>query len=70
MSPISPANKALYPSDWATIRNRILTRAFHRCEACGLANHLRGWRLPSGAFVFVLPVEELAPPIAKEGEAL
>ena len=35
-----PIDYNLYPKDWKThIRPRILQRARHRCEQCGLPNH-------------------------------
>lgn len=37
--PIRPENKALYPSNWKQIRQRILARANNRCEFCGVENH-------------------------------
>lgn len=37
--PIKPENKYLYPSNWSTIRARILERAHDRCEFCDLHNH-------------------------------
>lgn len=30
--PIKPENRARYPTDWKAIRERILSRAHHRCE--------------------------------------
>lgn len=33
--PIKPENKHRYPEDWPLIRERVLTRAGHRCELCG-----------------------------------
>lgn len=49
--PISKANKARYPKDWEAIRERILTRANHCCEFCGVPNHAVGYRDENGAFV-------------------
>lgn len=40
--PISGANRDRYPADWSEIRARILDRATHRCEWCGVPNHW--WR--------------------------
>lgn len=37
--PIKPENKARYPKDWKQIRERILVRANHRCEFCGVGNY-------------------------------
>lgn len=37
--PIKPENKARYPHDWKQIRERILERAAHRCEWCGVPNY-------------------------------
>lgn len=35
---------------WAATRERILTRAGHRCETCGVRNYARGWRDRDGTF--------------------
>lgn len=37
--PIKPENRARYPRDWKQIRARILARAEHRCEQCGVDNY-------------------------------
>ena len=37
--PIKPENKGLYPKEWPQIRARILERAHHRCEECGVPNY-------------------------------
>lgn len=37
--PIKPENRARYPANWQDIRARILDRAKHRCERCGVPNH-------------------------------
>ncbi len=37
--PIRPEMKALYPANWPEIRARILARANHRCERCGVGNY-------------------------------
>jgi 5-methylcytosine-specific restriction endonuclease McrA len=37
--PIRPENKHRYPADWPQIRERILARAGHRCEHCGVPNY-------------------------------
>ena len=42
--PIKPENLARYPKNWKQIRERILARAGHRCEQCGVANHALGGR--------------------------
>ena len=36
--PIKPENRARYPKDWKRIRAKILNRANHRCEQCGIPN--------------------------------
>lgn len=46
--PIRPENKDRYPSDWNEIRSRILIRANHRCEGCGVRNHELGGRTRDG----------------------
>lgn len=41
--PIKPENLNRYPRNWQKIRVRILDRAGHQCEWCGVANHsMRG----------------------------
>lgn len=40
--PIKPENKHRYPKGWPQIRQRILERAGHRCEWCGVPNYV--WR--------------------------
>jgi 5-methylcytosine-specific restriction endonuclease McrA len=40
--PIKPENKHRYPKNWKQIRAAILERAGHRCERCGVPNHV--WR--------------------------
>ena len=37
--PIKPENAARYPKHWRLIRQRILDRAGHKCERCGVPNH-------------------------------
>lgn len=37
--PIRPEMRALYPVNWPEIRARILARADHRCERCGVGNY-------------------------------
>ena len=34
-----PCDYSKYPSDWIQIRKRILERAAHRCERCGVSNY-------------------------------
>lgn len=34
-----PINYKEYPKDWKEIRNRILNRANHNCEFCGIPNY-------------------------------
>ncbi len=40
--PIKPENQHRYPRNWKEIRAAILERAEHRCEHCGVPNHV--WR--------------------------
>lgn len=40
MMPVKPENKARYPANWEAIREQILERAGHRCEWCGIPNHV------------------------------
>lgn len=44
--PIKSENRARYPADWPQIRERILERAGHKCEACGVGNHWWIVRIP------------------------
>ena len=37
--PIKPENKKRYPSNWAEIRAHILSRAYNKCEFCGIENY-------------------------------
>jgi len=37
--PIRPENKSRYPKNWKEIRAKILDRAGHRCEFCGIENY-------------------------------
>lgn len=48
--PIKPENAKRYPPDWQKIRQRILERASHRCEKCGLGNYWWGYRDTEGVF--------------------
>ncbi|HMN89070.1 MAG TPA: hypothetical protein PKD70_06360 [Saprospiraceae bacterium] len=34
-----PINYKNYPKDWQQIRKRILERAAHKCEGCGVPNY-------------------------------
>jgi 5-methylcytosine-specific restriction endonuclease McrA len=36
--PIKAENKSRYPANWPEIRERILRRALHCCEQCGVPN--------------------------------
>jgi hypothetical protein len=49
--PIRPENKHRYPRNWPLIRARILDRAAHCCEECGVRNHVVGYREVDGIFV-------------------
>ena len=44
--PIRPEMRDKYPprKEWQAIRERILTRAKHRCEFCGVRNYATGYR--------------------------
>lgn len=49
---MSKAKKVAYPPNWKSeIVPRINARAGNRCERCGVANHLIGYRDRSGGFV-------------------
>lgn len=37
--PIKPENRKRYPADWPQVRERILTRAGHKCEQCSIPNY-------------------------------
>lgn len=39
-----PCDMSRYPADWPQIRARILDRAQHCCEFCGLPNYAVGYR--------------------------
>jgi len=41
--PIRPENKDRYPDDWKEIRAKILERANHCCEFCGVKNYAVGY---------------------------
>lgn len=57
-----PVDYSEYPPNWhSEIRPRILERAGHRCEECGVANYAAGYRDDAGKFI---PVE----PGTREGE--
>lgn len=46
-----PCDYKQYHPDWKWIRRQILDQADHRCEVCGLANGLRGYRESDGVFI-------------------
>ena len=48
--PISKEKKKLYPYEWPQIRGRILERAGHRCDVCGVKNYSVGTRAGDGTF--------------------
>jgi 5-methylcytosine-specific restriction endonuclease McrA len=48
--PIRPSERQRYPKDWKSIRQRILERAGHRCEFCGVENGAIGRRKRDGSF--------------------
>ena len=54
--PIRPENKHRYPADWRKVRGRILDRAGHRCEWCGVPNYAIGGRLSDGSCLTALGV--------------
>lgn len=58
--PIKPENRALYPTDWPEIRERILVRAGNCCERCGVKNYRLGGRMHDGQFSPALPLGEKA----------
>jgi hypothetical protein len=45
-----PCDYKRYPKDWKQIRARILERAGHKCERCGVPDHAVGYRNESGGF--------------------
>ena len=46
-----PINYKLYPSNWKSeIRPKVLKRANHRCEFCGVNHHAVGYRSEIGHF--------------------
>jgi hypothetical protein len=46
-----PFNKALYPPNWEETCARILQRAGHQCEHCGVAHRAIGYRDRAGNWV-------------------
>jgi hypothetical protein len=48
--PIRPSERHRYPKDWKSVRQRILERAGHRCEFCGVENGAIGRRKRDGSF--------------------
>jgi 5-methylcytosine-specific restriction endonuclease McrA len=50
VSPIHRENRHRYPENWPDIRDRILLRARHRCEECGVRDRVWGWRDGEGVF--------------------
>lgn len=50
--PIRPENRHRYPKNWKEIREKILDRANHKCEQCGIANHSLGYRVEGKFFPF------------------
>lgn len=50
-----PIDYSLYPKDWRVIRLRILERAQHKCEFCGVPNHIEVMRDNEGKW---LPADE------------
>lgn len=46
--PIRPDLRTFYRGPWLQVRLRILARAHHRCEQCGVPNHQRVERGPDG----------------------
>lgn len=56
--PIRPENRSRYPAHWPQIRARILARAGHCCERCGVRNYALGGRTERGTFLIAGPSEE------------
>lgn len=48
--PIKPENRKRYPPDWAEIREARRKATGDRCERCGVANHVTGYRDEEGEF--------------------
>ena len=61
--PIKPENAKRYPKEWKQIRERILARAKHRCEQCGIHNHDIGYRDEDGEFHVVVKAFEVEGPV-------
>jgi glyoxylase-like metal-dependent hydrolase (beta-lactamase superfamily II) len=45
-----PCDYSKYPANWQALRQTVLDRACHRCEACGVRNHVSGVRCADGSF--------------------
>lgn len=45
-----PIDYSKYPPNWKERRERILERAEHKCEVCGVPNYAVGWRDYEGKF--------------------
>ncbi len=45
-----PVDYSKYPKNWKELRNKVLDRANHSCEFCGLSNYTIGSRDSSGKF--------------------
>lgn len=52
-----PIDYKEYPVNWPEIRERILKRASHKCEECGLPNYSVIKRTLNGKFRFICGVE-------------
>lgn len=51
-------NRKNYPKNWDQIRQRILARAEHRCEVCGVQNYTVGYRIGNSQHIVPLIVGE------------
>lgn len=55
-----PIKRHNYPANWPQIRQRILDRAGHRCESCGVREYTVGYRSADGELVPLIVGENYA----------
>lgn len=57
--PIKPENAVRYPKNWKEIRQRILARAGHKCELCGIENYAQRINRQGASIKVVLTIAHL-----------